>query len=331
MAASLFAREGDVTMHDGRWERGNSGVEVFDVETPRAARPRTARADRTPGARRRRGFNWRPLSLLAMATLTAVAVVALADKSPIALPAPSAALATATPTATTAPPEPTGETPSAVATLGPYWPAQIDLPLITVPADATHIANFQLDSPPSPSGPPIGPFTYGVRGDTPDEISVIDLGRGGSSTLAPLPLKTGEQLFGVSSDGSWAAILVAETGGTKCGRTMPWRLLAARVGPDGLPVGGTRGFAQLASGTRIAYRLPSQSDCVAAPTPFGLDGGRLAWSEPAAKGRGSVVKVRALDGGGTAIYASDQYVIDLEVSADAVAWVQSPDPLARST
>jgi hypothetical protein len=311
-------------MHNERFERDDPGIEVFDVEAPRASRSRT---DRAAADRRRRGVNWRPISLLAAAALAAVAVVALADYRPSALPSPSAATTTATPVATTASPSPTAEAASAPATLGPYWPAQIDLPVITVPAEAARVAAIQPDTSVLPAGSSSGPFLYWPLADAPRTVNLVDIGRN-TQTAQPLPLKKGEQFMGSATDGAWLAVVAGEAD-RRCGPDMPWRLLVARVGPDGLPVGGTGGFAQVARGKAIGHKVPDQGDCLVTPAPqFKLVAGRLAWTEESSSGGGSVVRVRALDQGGTTSFASEQHAVELALSAEAVAWVASPDPTA---
>lgn len=313
-------------MHDGRWERDRRGIEVFDVEAPGPSGSRTRRPK--PGAKGgRRRVSWRPLSLVAIAALAAVAVAALADR-PSPVPSPLTAQTTATPAAPTASPSPATEEPSAPATLGPYWPAQIGLPLITVPADAARLTVRQPDVSASPAGSASGPFIYSpfALGEAPDSVGMLDVGRGTQYTL-PLPLKTGESLVGSRTDGTWLAVGVQGQDPNDA-TTMPWRLLVARLSPDGHAVGGAGGFAQVAAGKEVGRKIAGQDGLLMRAPQFELVAGRLVWAEESPSGAGSVVRVRALDSRHTTTFKLKQYAAQLALSADAVAWLESPDPAA---
>jgi hypothetical protein len=118
---------------------------------------------------------------------------------------------------------------------------------------------------------------------------------------------------------------------------MPWRIEVAPLGPDAMP---TAAFRQVASGTeqsKFAWRDmgSAPSDCAyALPPLFDLSGDLLAWSSSssAALDAGSDVTVVSLaTSAKVASYRTATRVVDLGLSQQALAWVESTNLLVTST
>lgn len=311
-------------------ERSPLVDEVFDVEPPPL--PRRSRATTGRGsARSWMDRLWRPLSLVGVAILAAVLVGVLSSQpTPSVQPAVAVATDTATVTPTlTAAASATGA-PSALATLGPDWQAQIDLPVAALSPDLARTASMAATVPTdpapsgSPSGSPRGPFLY-HPGGAPQSIAVLDIGRATSSVLSA-PVKTGEFITATVTDGSWLAVEI--TAEQPCAPSVLWRLLVVRL-VSGMPVSGAKGFKEIARGA-VTGRVMNGQDCPqSAPPPIALVAGRIAWVQERDGGKSSAVEVRDLAGtGGQWTFLSDQHVVELALSSEAMAWVESSDPLA---
>lgn len=233
------------------------------------------------------------------------------------------------PTASTATPAPT-----------PSLPSSVDgMPLVRLPAGTLTVDVPDVLSP-QPGGPPTGPFLYDSTGAKGARLFVVDV-HGGSVREIPLPA-TPRRQSQVALDGD---TLVAEiwghTGpapaepGVPCsgdeGQPLAWRLLAARVGADGLPAEAWR---TIDTGTaERPYRPPHVGEwCnpTMAP-PFAVAAGRIVYAVEASTAgapEASTVLVRAIaDGAVERTYPAARQVTGLALSESTVAWTQSANEL----
>jgi hypothetical protein len=287
---------------------------------------------------RGKGRDWRPAGVLAAVALAALAVVALGDFRPGPAPTPppsAAAVASTAPSPTDLPTDPPSFTvydPTPAPTLGPDWPTRIDLPVVHVPADQVRSILTPTDgsATPAPStvpaGQPVGPFLYGYAPAPGSSLSVQDFG-GGAERYIKLPLKRGEVPSGTLSDGTWLAEM-ARVDGAECKAKQPWRLLAGRLGADGL-LATPGALVEVAHGVGTGRKPAGQDGClVAMPVGDALADGMLSWSTEGAGGKGGVVHVLRLVDGATWRFDTSGTVVQLAVTSSAVAWLDASNVLS---
>ncbi|MFN8632031.1 MAG: hypothetical protein U0838_17445 [Chloroflexota bacterium] len=303
---------------------------VIDIDAPFE---RHAPVLRSTGEPPRAGGRspWRVLGLLGALVLAAVVVVALADFRPSPEVAPSSAPAseavaiTPGPTATPEPSPTPFDGPTPAATVGPYWPAQINLPVLTIPAEDARMAVQDPTLAAPSSGNAKGPFVYLPFADPNGESRVIDIG---NNTASPMRIsqKQEEQYWTTVADGRWLAILLVAGVDINCPKSLAWRIVATPLRQDGQIDVEAGGFAEIARGVAKGVEIPGQ-DCPLTWAPaMRLAGGVLGWIEDPVKGSaGSVIHLRDLRGGGDREIKTQHHAINLALSTEAVAWVESAD------
>ncbi len=190
-------------------------------------------------------------------------------------------------------------------------------------------------------GTPTGPYAY-LQGIGNRTLYVADAG-GGSERQIALPLAVGEQIDEVRTDGAWIVVAVsgpakpgASEGGLTCrqqeSQPRAWRILAARLGADGLP---SDSFRKIDAGVASrAFEAPGAQglDCpYPATPPVALAAGQVAYAVEAA-GAASTVVVRPLPTGKFGLtwartYASPSQVYQVALSTMAVAWSETANGL----
>ncbi len=209
-------------------------------------------------------------------------------------------------------PGPSPSAPVASTTLPPY----VDMPLVSVPGWAPISVGVHSWKR---SSPLVGPFDYADGLDDGD-LDVTDLGTGSVRTIT-LPVRTNEESSALDANGHWL-VIEADKRVKSCdseGSGVAWRLLVVPLGTDGLPA---KAFREIAAGCTQAFELSAA-----------LSGNRLAYAPPADGWQsGSTVVVVDLwfssSDVAVARYTTGRQVVDIDVSADAVAWIESAD---RST
>jgi hypothetical protein len=258
-------------------------------------------------------------------SFTAIPLSALASPGPSSAPTPSPA---GTPVPSDSPPPDASPSPSSAADL--Y------MPVVSVPGWAPTKVEVQTYVDPKSAGPLLGPFKYQDNPSLGAAIDVLDV-RGGALRTIPLSLGAGEYSLGYAASASWLVIVAGSYVGDcptdVAGVRVPWRIIVSPLGADGLPAGGYR---QVAAGeVTERYRDPGIAACEFFPPDVQLDGSRLAYGVPtdAATGTPSHVVVMDLRADGqdqtVAQFSSTRQLVDLAVSSEAVAWVESGNGLTN--
>ena len=278
------------------------------------------RAEANPG----RGTSLRMLIGAAAVLIGAVAVVILRS-------APTGPAATQLPSAPAVSAPFSSPSPSPLVTATPS-PSQLDkgMPEVAVASAAVRVVPIPETLAVQAGAAPTGPYAY-LRGDDWTTLFVADAG-GGSVRTVPVPLAAGEQIRDFSADGRWLVLLAARPGDPctpqPTATQIRWRILAARLGSDGLPEGA---FRQIDVGVASrSFILPGGQglSCVApAVPPFAMAAGRVAYgveapnsADPAA----SEVQVRSLaDRSIVRTIAAPAQVYSMTLSSSAVAWVET--------
>jgi hypothetical protein len=311
-------------------ERVPDGLdEVIDIDAPYERHaPVLRHPGREPQPSRR--VPWRPIGLLLAVVAAGAVVVGLADyrPSPELRPsqAPASELAAVTPEPT-ASEDPSPSLPDgAMPTVGPYWPAQINLPVLTVAQqDVRHADQMPpLETPPGDAR--TGPYVYMAFFDPDGNPGVIDLGNNTVSSFKN-PLKSSEQNWTTQTDGEWLAMLALQSDGS-CPKRAPWRLLVAPLDARGQVDTAAGGFSEAARGVIQGTTIPDQPDCpwIQAPSMM-LQAGVLAWvQDPVAGSQGSVIHLLNLRAGTERRIKTKHHALTVALSAEAVGWLESPSP-----
>ncbi|MHB8960148.1 MAG: hypothetical protein ACYDAN_11030, partial [Candidatus Limnocylindrales bacterium] len=220
---------------------------------------------------------------------------------------------------------------------------QIGLPVVNVSADV--VRKTRVDSTQTGArdgGPLTGPYLYQWPVSGTGASSITDLGGGSVRIIDPVSLPVGrdEAIAAFAHDSSWMAMVVTPSNLNDCRShatiPMPWRIQVAPMGPDGLPAGAWR---EIASGTEQSTFSPfaeaaTMPDCAYAyPPVISLHDDLLAWSSssgPALDAGSNVAVVSLATTGTVSFYRTATRVVELDVSEQAVAWVESTNLLIPS-
>ncbi len=169
-----------------------------------------------------------------------------------------------------------------------------------------------------------------------EDLRVTDV-RYGSSVAIGLPVAAGEDIDWAESDGTYLAVMVStpsepidweqEDCPSAASRPLAWRLLAATLGPDGVPSGS---FETIATGVarRVFDGGPEGCPFTMAPS-VAIDGGVVAYAVEAPsradRWASRIVLQRLSDGTAIRTVMTDDPVDAMWLSAGAVVWAEQPD------
>lgn len=293
----------------------------------------------TRNPRRRLAWLGAALALAILAAVPLAVNLATRQSAVVAQPSPSAVAPSSPYASPGASSSPEGASPSASPS-GPTA-AQIGLPVVSLSTDVVRKTRVDTaDTGARAGGPLTGPYLYDLPSSGTGTTRVTDIGGGSIRIVDPksLPLGRDEVPWGFLRDSSWMAMLVVPSNLNDCRAhptvPMPWRIEVAAMGPDGLPAGAWREIASGAEASKFGWIEGQTLDCAYAyPPVLALSGDLLAWSSSssAALDAGSNVTVVSLATSATvASYRSAMRVVQLELSADAIAWVEATNKLVTS-
>jgi hypothetical protein len=211
------------------------------------------------------------------------------------------------------------------------------MPVVAVPPSMIRMTPIPDSPRVQVGGTPTGPYAY-LQGIGNRTLYVADAG-GGSERAVPLPLAVDEQIDEARTWGWWIVAAVsgpakpgASEGGLTCrqqeSQPRAWRILAARLGADGLP---SDSFRKIDAGVATrAFEAPGAQGLACpypATPPVALAAGLVTYAVEAA-GAASNVVIRSLhDGSLVRTIASPSQVYQVALSDTAVAWSETANGL----